>query len=192
LTAGWPCSSRAITTRRPTRSNSRTETDHGDAASRIYAGHTLFAIGRYRDGVRFLRRAFQLQPRITYLSYDIRDDYGDPADFDRQLEALREALPSRRVIPTGCSCWDTFCTTPASVGRPIQPWPKWYGPIPRMRSPAALCETPNLRTSIEVNDDVDVSCGRQTDVAGTAASAECSRCRRIVFRRALRSIGLVA
>lgn len=69
-----------------------TEADHGDAASRIYAGHTLFAVGRYRDGVRFLRRAFQLQPRITYLNYDIRNDYSDPADFDRQLEALRKAL----------------------------------------------------------------------------------------------------
>ncbi len=69
-----------------------TEADHGDAAARIYAGHALFAVGRYRDGVQFLRRAFQLQPRITYLSYDIRNDYGDPADFDRQLDDLRKAL----------------------------------------------------------------------------------------------------
>ncbi|HSW44900.1 MAG TPA: hypothetical protein VLM89_04960 [Phycisphaerae bacterium] len=68
------------------------ETDQGDPLSRIYAGHALFALGRYRDAVRHIRRAFELQPRIAYLTYDIRGDYENPAMFDQQLEHLGKAL----------------------------------------------------------------------------------------------------
>ena len=68
------------------------ETDQGDAVSRIYAGHSLFALGRYRDAVRYLRRAFELQPRIAYLTYDIRGDYDNPELFEEQLTALNKAL----------------------------------------------------------------------------------------------------
>jgi len=68
------------------------ETNQGDPAARIYAAHALFATGRYRDAVRYLRRAFELQPRIALLDYDLRDDYGKRADFDEQLEELEKAL----------------------------------------------------------------------------------------------------
>lgn len=68
------------------------ETDQGDAIARIYAGHALFALGRYRDSTRYIRRAFELQPRISYLTYDIRGDYANPALFEQQIEALRKAL----------------------------------------------------------------------------------------------------
>ncbi len=68
------------------------ETDQGDAIARIYAGHSLFALGRYRDATRYIRRAFELQPRISYLTYDIRGDYSNPALFEQQIEALRKAL----------------------------------------------------------------------------------------------------
>ena len=68
------------------------ETDQGDPVTRIYAGHSLFALGRYRDAVRNLRRAFELQPRIAYLTFDIRGDYDDPARFEQQLVALGKAL----------------------------------------------------------------------------------------------------
>lgn len=66
--------------------------DQGSAASRIYAGHALFAIGRYRDAVRHLRRAFELQPRIAYLTYDMRGDYSDLTAFNDQYQALQTAL----------------------------------------------------------------------------------------------------
>lgn len=68
------------------------ETDQGDSVSRIYAGHSLFALGRYRDAVRYLRRAFELQPRVAYLTYDIRGDYENQEVFAEQITALGKAL----------------------------------------------------------------------------------------------------
>jgi len=68
------------------------ETNNGDPAAQIYAGHALFATGRYRDAAKYLRKAFELQPRIVYLTYDMREDYRDRAEFDRQLAALQDAL----------------------------------------------------------------------------------------------------
>jgi len=68
------------------------EMDQGSAASRIYAGHALFAVGRYRDAVRHIRRAFELQPRIAHLTYDMRGDYDEPAEFNEQYKALQTAL----------------------------------------------------------------------------------------------------
>jgi tetratricopeptide (TPR) repeat protein len=68
------------------------ETDQGDPIARVYAAHALFASGRYQEAMTYLKRAFALQPKIAYLHYDMRDDYGSKADFDAHLEALREAL----------------------------------------------------------------------------------------------------
>jgi hypothetical protein len=68
------------------------DTDQGDAVSRIYAGHALFALGRYRDAAVHIRRAMALQPRIVYLHYNMRDDYDRPEQFDAQLNALEHAL----------------------------------------------------------------------------------------------------
>jgi Flp pilus assembly protein TadD len=68
------------------------ETNQGDPAARIYAAHSLFATGRYREAIPFLRRAFELQPKLALLDYDMRDDYGRRADFDSHLRALEAAL----------------------------------------------------------------------------------------------------
>lgn len=62
--------------------------NHGDAASRIHAGHALFALGRYDEAMKLIRRAMQLQPRLTTEDYDVRDDYGDREDFTHHLAAL--------------------------------------------------------------------------------------------------------
>ncbi len=67
------------------------ETNQHDPAARLYATHAYFANGRYRDAVKFLRRAFELQPRVAYLNFDLRDDYGRKSDFDRHLKALERA-----------------------------------------------------------------------------------------------------
>lgn len=72
------------------------DTNQGDPAAQLYAGHALFAIGRYRDAARYLRKAFELQPRIIFLTYDMRSDYRTPAEFNQQFNALREAL---RISP---------------------------------------------------------------------------------------------
>ena len=68
------------------------ETNQGDPAARIYAAHALFATGRYREAVPFLKRAFELQPKLVLLDYDMRDDYGRRADFDSHVRALEAAL----------------------------------------------------------------------------------------------------
>lgn len=64
------------------------EADHGNAVSRIRAGHALFALGRYEDAVRLIRRAFELQPALATIAYDVRDDYGRAGDFRRHLASL--------------------------------------------------------------------------------------------------------
>ena len=74
------------------------DTNHGDPSSRLYAAHALFAMGRYAEAVPYLRRAFELQPKIVFLNFDIRDDYGDQKDFQSQLAALEAALGSRQGI----------------------------------------------------------------------------------------------
>jgi hypothetical protein len=68
------------------------ESNQGDPAARLYAAHALFATGRYRDAVKYLHRAFELQPKIAYLVYDIRDDYGRRAEFDEHLADLVNAV----------------------------------------------------------------------------------------------------
>jgi len=67
------------------------ETNQGDPTTRIYAAHALFAVGRYEEAVQHLRRAFDLQPKIAMLSYDLRKDYQDRRDFDQQFEKLKKA-----------------------------------------------------------------------------------------------------
>ncbi len=67
------------------------EQDQGDPAARLYAAHSLFAIGRYAEAMTYLRKAFSLQPKIVMLVYDIRDDYGRPDDFAKQVQALEAA-----------------------------------------------------------------------------------------------------
>lgn len=66
------------------------DVDHGDAAARVHAGHCLFALGQYADAVALLRRAFELQPALAYGGFDPRSDYGHRADFQEQLQTLRD------------------------------------------------------------------------------------------------------
>lgn len=65
------------------------DADHGSAAARLHAGHALFALGRYDESARQLARAFELSPLLVSRDYDLRDEYGDRADFDRHLDALK-------------------------------------------------------------------------------------------------------
>lgn len=68
------------------------DTHQGDPSARLYAAHALFAIGRYHEAVGYLRRAFELQPRIVFLTFDIRNDYGQRGDFAQQLADLEAAV----------------------------------------------------------------------------------------------------
>lgn len=66
------------------------DANQGDAASRIFAGHALFALGRYDEAAKLIRRALELQPLLSTANYDIRDDYGRQGDFDRHNAALEQ------------------------------------------------------------------------------------------------------
>src|SRR5439155_8479658 len=66
------------------------ELNQGDAAARIHAGHALFAVGRYTDAAFLLRRGIELQPSLVFERFDPRDDFGRQADFENQLDALRQ------------------------------------------------------------------------------------------------------
>jgi tetratricopeptide (TPR) repeat protein len=65
------------------------EKNHSSAASRLHAGHAVFALGRYDDATRLISRAFELAPSLAHKPYDIREEYGKKDDFDRHLAALR-------------------------------------------------------------------------------------------------------
>lgn len=65
------------------------EKNQADPASRLHAGHSLFALGQYDEAVRLLARAFELAPSLAFKNYDIRDEYGEKEDFERHLLALK-------------------------------------------------------------------------------------------------------
>jgi len=65
--------------------------DNGDASSRIRAGHALVALGRYPEASALIARALELQPKLPYLSRDIRDDYGQKDNFDQHFDQLATA-----------------------------------------------------------------------------------------------------
>lgn len=69
--------------------------DNGDASSRLLAAHAYFALGQYDKAVNYLRRAFELQPKIALLDFSIRAEYGSPEDFERHAQALKKACEDR-------------------------------------------------------------------------------------------------
>jgi tetratricopeptide (TPR) repeat protein len=70
------------------------DANQGSAAPRLHAAHAAFALGRYTDALDLVARAFELSPMLIYKSYDIRDEYGDRTDFDKQLLVLRKFTQS--------------------------------------------------------------------------------------------------
>lgn len=71
------------------------DTNQGNGPARLHAGHAMFALGRYAEGVAMLARAFELSPTLRYKTYDIRDEYGDQSDFDLHLANLRARVAQR-------------------------------------------------------------------------------------------------
>ena len=64
--------------------------NQGDAACRLHAVHALVALGRYDEAALTTRRAFQLQPKISFLPLDIRGQYGNESDFVAHYQKLKE------------------------------------------------------------------------------------------------------
>ncbi len=76
--------------------------DNGDPASRLYGTQALFAVGQYEQAIPLLRRAFELQPNLVYLRFDLRLDYADPADFGSQLADLQALVAANPNWSGGC------------------------------------------------------------------------------------------
>jgi tetratricopeptide (TPR) repeat protein len=66
--------------------------DNGDPACRLYGAQALFAVGQYEQAIPLLRRAFELQPNLLYLRFDLRLDYGNPEDLASQLQDLQAVV----------------------------------------------------------------------------------------------------
>lgn len=77
------------------------DVNQGSAATRLHAGHAMFALGRYADGVIHLSRAFELSPSLAYKSYDVRDEYGDHAEFHSHLMRLKDHVARYPNDPAG-------------------------------------------------------------------------------------------
>jgi hypothetical protein len=73
-----------------------TELNQGDPGSRLCAAHAEVALGHYEHAAALVHRAFDLQPKLVYLSPDIRDAYGDMEDFDAHVEGLRRVTEDSR------------------------------------------------------------------------------------------------
>ncbi len=69
--------------------------NQANAATRLHAGHAMFALGKYAEGVDLLARAFELSPMLAYRTYDVRDEYGDHEAFHQHLMALKSYVVHR-------------------------------------------------------------------------------------------------
>jgi len=65
--------------------------DQGDPASRLRAAHAAVALERYDQAFLLIRRAFQLQPKIPYLPFDLRRDFDDRTELDKHMNRLEQA-----------------------------------------------------------------------------------------------------
>src|SRR5262249_49958549 len=99
------------------------EANHDDALSRVRAGHALFALGRYDEAVRHIRRAFELQPALATIQYDMRDDFGRQGDFNRQIVALERFVSSHPGSAAGAImlAYVRYFTSRAGSAHPMPP-----------------------------------------------------------------------
>jgi hypothetical protein len=97
------------------------ESNQSNAASRLHAGHAMFALGRYREGVGHIARAFELSPSLAYKIYDVRDEYGDKTEFDSHLSALQTFVAQNPNDAAGVTMlgYVTFHTQGPGAALPI-------------------------------------------------------------------------
>lgn len=75
------------------------DSNQADALSRVRAGHAMFALGRYDQAVKLIARAFELQPGLATLQFDLREEYGHSEDFEAQAATLERAVAARPRDP---------------------------------------------------------------------------------------------
>jgi len=73
-----------------------------EAGPHIAHGLACFATGDLSTAAGSLRQGFALAPELAFAEIDLRDLYGDPSDFNRQLETLNEHLDAQ---PDHADAW---------------------------------------------------------------------------------------
>ncbi len=78
-----------------------TELDQGDPASRIHLAQARMAQGHYEEAGQLIRRALQLQPKLTYADLHLERYYPTEATFAAVAERLSEARRAGRLRVDG-------------------------------------------------------------------------------------------
>ncbi len=99
----------------------------GDPASRVCAGNSLIALGRYDEAAQILRRAFELQPKLAYLPLDIRGEYHKAGDFELHVTALTRAAEAS-LAPRGPEGVEPISNTSQQDARPESTSPDGTSP----------------------------------------------------------------
>ncbi len=73
-----------------------------EAGPHIAHGLACFALGDYAAAARSLRTGFDRAPDLAHADIDLRDLYGKPSDFERQVRSLDEHLIAR---PNHAEAW---------------------------------------------------------------------------------------
>ncbi len=73
-----------------------------EAGPHIAHGLACFALGDYAAAARSLRTGFDRAPDLAQAEIDLRDLYGKPSDFERQVRSLDEHLIAR---PNHAEAW---------------------------------------------------------------------------------------
>jgi len=66
-----------------------------EAGPHIAHGLACFSLGDYAAAARSLRTGFDRAPNLAYAEIDLRDLFGKPSDFERQVRSLDEHLAKR-------------------------------------------------------------------------------------------------
>jgi hypothetical protein len=121
------------------------ELNQGDASCRLLAAHALVALGRFHEACLTVRRALQLQPKIVYLSLDIRGEYGPNDHFDKHYQRLESAARGQQDDP---SLWFLLSYYQFFSGRSIEAYDS-------IRHSDAL--DPGLRTTQRLKEAIKLS-----------------------------------
>ncbi|MCO6436463.1 MAG: hypothetical protein J5J06_05195 [Phycisphaerae bacterium] len=73
------------------------ELNQGDPSSRLCAAHAQVGLGRFSEAASMVHRAFELQPKLAFITVDIPSAFPDPATFSRSLNRLEAAARRQDV-----------------------------------------------------------------------------------------------
>jgi tetratricopeptide (TPR) repeat protein len=64
--------------------------DQGDPMCRLRAAHSMTALGHYDDAAMLIKRAFELQPKLVYVPFDMRRLYNEGSELSNHVARLEK------------------------------------------------------------------------------------------------------